>query len=58
MPDLQTDLLGHPVTDDVPSEKEDEWIDSDIDVVEEEHPRGQPGKVSKSAVNEVRLPCL
>ena len=48
MAELQTDHLDNPVTDDVPSEKEDEWIDSDVGVVQD-----RAGKISKSAAIEV-----
>jgi hypothetical protein len=57
MGELQTDPLGIPVTDNAPSENEDEWIDLDVEVVEE-HTQGQPGRISKSALNEVHLLCL
>jgi hypothetical protein len=57
MGELQTDPLGIPVTDNAPSENEDEWIDLDVEVVEE-HTQGQPGRISKSALNDVHLLCL
>ena len=50
MAELQTDHLNNPVTDDVPSEKEDKWIDSDAGVVQE-----RAGKILKSAAIEVCL---
>jgi len=53
MAELRTDLLENPVTDDVPSEKEDEWIDLDVGVVEE-----CVGKISKTAQFEVCLSRL
>ena len=53
MAELRTDLLENPVTDDVPSEKEDKWIDLDVGVVEE-----RVGKISKTAQFEVCLSRL